>query len=137
MADAVTVRPEATLTFGEVLNRNARVLLAGAAGGALCGLLIGGGGGRMAMFLLRLTSPDRSHFLETDDGFGIGAFTADTVFLVLAMTFLGMAGGVLYVAVRLWIPVRGRPPTFATTSRVDMQRPAPLPSTPMSPSSLT
>jgi hypothetical protein len=60
--------------------------------GLLCGGLIGGVGGRLAMFILRLTSSDSLHGVETDDGFTIGSFTGATVFLVIATAFLGAFG---------------------------------------------
>lgn len=48
--------------------------------GLVTGLLIGGVGGRLAMFVLRLTSSETLHGLETDDGFIVGSFTSDTFF---------------------------------------------------------
>lgn len=48
--------------------------------GLVTGLLIGGVGGRLAMFLLRLTSSESLHGVETDDGFIIGSLTSDTFF---------------------------------------------------------
>lgn len=76
--------------------------------GALCGGLIGGVGGRLAMFALRITSEDSLHGMETDDGFIIGSFTADTAFLVVATTFLGALGGLFYMGVRPWLTERFR-----------------------------
>ena len=43
--------------------------------GLVCGALIGGVGGRLAMFVLRVTSDGSLHGLQTDDDFTIGKFT--------------------------------------------------------------
>ncbi len=86
----------------------ARNLGAGIAGGALAGLLAGGIGGRLAMFILRLTSAPELHGLLTDDGFTIGSFTSETAFLLAFTTFFGVAGGLLYLVVRPWFPARRR-----------------------------
>jgi hypothetical protein len=80
--------------------------------GAVCGGLIGGVGGRLAMLILRLTSDDSLHGMKTDDDFTIGSFTGETVFLLLLTTFAGTLGGVLYVGVREWLPERWRPILF-------------------------
>ncbi len=77
--------------------------------GFFCGALIGGAGGRLAMFVLRLTSDDSVRGLETDDEFTIGEFTLDTVFLVVFAAALGAVGGLLYMAGREWLPRRARP----------------------------
>lgn len=89
--------------------RSARWLAAGVIGGFTTGALIGGLGGRVAMFVLRLTSSPTLHGLETDDGFTIGIVSAATLFLVLITAFLGVLGGILYLAVRGWLPERWRP----------------------------
>jgi len=47
-------------------------VLVGAASGAIAGALVGGIGGRLAMLLLRLTSPDAVTGMISDDGFEIG-----------------------------------------------------------------
>ena len=75
-------------------------VLAGAAAGAIAGALVGGVGGRLAMLLLRLTSPDAVIGMTSDDGFEIGVVTFDTAQLVLAMATLGGLNGVLYAAFR-------------------------------------
>lgn len=85
-----------------------RGMLAGLIGGAL----VGGGGGRLAMFVLRLTSSDSVRGLDTDDGFTIGAFTGATLSLVVFTALLGALGGLLYLVVRPWLPPRGRPLVF-------------------------
>src|SRR6266511_532645 len=80
--------------------------------GALCGGLIGGVGGRLAMLVLRVTSDDSLHGMETDDDFTIGSFTGATVFLELLTLFAGAVGGLIYIGVREWLPARWRPILF-------------------------
>jgi hypothetical protein len=84
-------------------------LAVGAAVGLVAGALIGGVCGRAAMLILRLTSPSSVRGIESDDGFEIGAFTGDTLFLVALTTFAGAFLGAAYVAVRRWLPGSGRP----------------------------
>lgn len=86
----------------------ARVLSVGVGVGFLAGLLIGGIGGRLAMFVLRLTSDPALHGALTDDDFTIGVISGATFFLLGATAFAGALGGVLYLAVRGWIPERAR-----------------------------
>ena len=57
-------------------------LASGVTGGFVCGLLIGGVGGRLAMFVLRLTSDPSLRGARTDDDFIIGVFTSQTLFLL-------------------------------------------------------
>src|SRR5687767_6116058 len=78
----------------------------GIVAGLICGAIIGGIGGRLAMFVLRLTSDDSLRGLETDDEFIIGSFTSSTFFLIFLTTIAGFAGGLLYLAVRDWLPRR-------------------------------
>jgi hypothetical protein len=85
---------------------------AGVTGGFVAGLLIGGVGGRLAMLILRLTSRSALRGLPTDDGFTIGRVSAQTLFLLGVTAGLGIAGGVLYVVVRRWIPVAWRVPAM-------------------------
>lgn len=81
-----------------------RWLLLGGAAGALSGFLVGGVGGRLAMFLLRFTSSDSVRGVESDDGFTIGRFSTDTIFLLLFTTFLGLIVGIVCVALRSQLP---------------------------------
>ena len=83
-------------------------------GGLVAGLLIGGVGGRLAMFVLRLTSSDTVVGLESDDGFTIGQFSSDTFFLVILAGAVGVAGSLLYGLVRVWLPERYRAAAFGT-----------------------
>lgn len=82
----------------------ARRLGAAVWAGVLSGALIGGVGGRLAMFVLRLTSDPSLRGRETDDGFIIGSFTSDTGFLVLVATAIGMLAGVAYLVLRNLMP---------------------------------
>jgi hypothetical protein len=77
--------------------------------GFLTGLVVGGGLGRVAMFILRLTSDESLRGLKTDDDFTIGRFSADTFFLLGFCGLLGMVAAVVYVAVRGAFPGRWRP----------------------------
>jgi hypothetical protein len=91
----------------------ARFLGAGIGSGFLAGLLIGGVGGRLAMFVLRLTSDPDLKGLTTDDGFTVGVFSDETAFLLFFAAITGAIGGAIYLAVRAWIPRRLRPWTAA------------------------
>jgi hypothetical protein len=83
-------------------------LASGVSSGFLAGLLIGGVGGRLAMFLLRLTSDPALRGAKTDDGFTIGVFSTETLFLLGVTAGLGILGGLFYLIVRGWIPVPWR-----------------------------
>jgi hypothetical protein len=60
------------------------------------------------MGILRVTSDPSLVGLETDDGFKIGIVSGSTLFLVLFCTALGLIGGVVYLAVRSWLPDANR-----------------------------
>lgn len=79
----------------------------------MVGALIGGVGGRIAMFVLRLTSDDRLRGQLTDDQFEIGLISFATGFLVLFCSVLGSGGAVAYAVLRRWVPPRGRVPASA------------------------
>jgi hypothetical protein len=93
-------------------------VLVGAGLGAIAGFLVGGVGGRLAMLLLRLTSPDVVAGVISDDGFEIGVVSARTLQLFLAVTMLGAGAGITYAAVRGAIPRRLRVPAWATFTGV-------------------
>lgn len=88
-------------------------VLVGSGAGAIAGFVVGGIGGRLAMLLLRLTSPEYVIGVTSDDGFTIGDVTARTFQLMFAMTALGAINGVLYATVRSAIPGRLRLPLWA------------------------
>ena len=100
-----------------------RRLSAAIVGGFLAGVLVGGVGGRIAMLILRLTSTPAVRGLESDDGFVIGQFSAATVFLLMVTAVLGAAGGLVYLAVRTWIPSRWRAAVAAVVSGAIARRP--------------
>jgi hypothetical protein len=106
-------RPATGETLGTDLRAVTWWVLVGAAAGAIAGGVVGGIGGRLAMLLLRLTSPDDVLGLTSDDGFEIGVVTFDTLQLVLAMAMLGGINGVLYAAFRGAIPPRARLPLWS------------------------
>ena len=95
-------------SWQEDLATSARRMSAVVIGGLVSGVVIGGVGGRLAMLVLRITSDDSLHGLETDDGFVIGEITGATLFLVLATAALGILGALFYTAVRGWLPERRR-----------------------------
>jgi hypothetical protein len=68
------------------------------------GATVGGIGGRLAMLVLRVTSDPSLAGMKTDDGFIIGRFSPDTMFLLVFTSVLGVLGGILYLAVRPWLP---------------------------------
>ena len=106
----------AAVTTGPPLRADAKAvvwgLLVGAAAGAIAGFVVGGVGGRLAMLLLRLTSPDSVIGVTSDDGFEIGRITADTLELFVITTFFGAVSGLLYAVFRGAIPARLRLPLW-------------------------
>src|SRR6266542_5585388 len=73
---ATEVRPKPwRAVYGDALT----ALSPGVLAGSLCGAVIGGVGGRLAMLFLRITSRPSLHVLETDDGLTICPFTEATV----------------------------------------------------------
>lgn len=90
------------------LVRSGRWLASGIFAGYFLGALIGGVGGRIAMFVLRRTSSPSLIGIPTDDGFTIGVVSSETLFLLFVTAGLGLLGGLFYLSVRPWLPVRGR-----------------------------
>jgi hypothetical protein len=82
------------------------------------GALIGGLGGRIAMLVLRLTSDESLHGVETDDGFTIGVVSSQTTVLVVITAVLGTVGGLAYLLVRTWLPPGRRAFAFAALTGV-------------------
>lgn len=82
----------------------------GAASGGLGGLLAGGVGGRVAMFVLRLTSDHSVRGIQSDDGFTIGRFDPlSTMNLLFVTTIMGAIVGLIVIAGRPFLPRRGMP----------------------------
>ena len=105
-------------TLRNDLTAAARPVAAVTVAGALTGAVIGGIGGRLAMFILRLTSDPALRGLNTDDDFTIGIFSGATLFLVIFTTLLGIIGGLVYLVIRGWLPERGRPWLFGTLTGI-------------------
>ncbi len=99
MTDPLALPPRGS-DFSSSLAFVWRWLLLGGATGAVSGFLIGGVGGRLAMFVLRLTSSDSVRGVESDDGFTIGRFSGETGFLLAITTALGMIVGIACVVLR-------------------------------------
>lgn len=72
--------------------------------GGPAGMLVVGVGSRLAMLLLRVTSPETVRGVESDDGFIIGRFTLGGSFaLVQIGAFVGVLGAALYLLIRPWL----------------------------------
>lgn len=82
---------------------------AAALGGMIAGFAVGGIGGRLAMFVLRLTSDARVVGVQSDDDFTIGQISSASFFLILATTLFGTLLAFGYLFVRRWLPERQRP----------------------------
>lgn len=82
----------------------AQFLARGMWAGLFAGLLINGIGGRLAMFVLRLTLDDSLRGSETDDRFIIGRFSGDTIFLLGLGAVTGALGGLIYLDMREGLP---------------------------------
>lgn len=86
----------------------------GAAAGGIGGLLAGGVGGRLAMLLLRFTSPESLTGVETDDGFEVGQFTVSgTLNLLVGMSVLGSIVGIFVILSKAFLPFRWVTPAWA------------------------
>src|SRR5438445_2427353 len=64
------------------------------------GVVVAGVGSRLAMLLLRLTSPEHVHGLVSDDGFVIGRVTLSGTYNLL---LIGAAAGVIGAAAYTWV----------------------------------
>ena len=82
---------------------------AAALGGLSAGFLVGGLGGRMAMFILRVTSDASVIGIQSDDDFTIGRISTDSIFLIGATTLIGTLLAFAYLLVRRWLPEGQRP----------------------------
>ena len=68
------------------------------------GVLVAGVGSRLAMLMLRLTSPDAVVGVTSDDGFEIGRFTlGGTYSLLMLGAGVGVIGAAAYRAVQPWL----------------------------------
>lgn len=87
--------------------------------GVTTGVLVVGVGSRLAMLLLRLTSPETVVGVTSDDGFEIGRFTfSGTYNLLMLGAAVGVIGAAAYRAVAPWLlgPVWFRRTTVAAGS---------------------
>jgi hypothetical protein len=84
----------------------------GVIAGAIAGLVVAGPALRAYMFVVRIASPDSMTGLSTDDGFTIGAVTADTVGFVLQVGALSAVVGGAYAIVRMVLAPRVAAPLF-------------------------
>ena len=111
MEASPTVAPLRLSVGGTVRDVGWRMLV-GASAGVVAGFVVGGVGGRLAMLLLRLTSPETVVGVISDDGFEIGVVSLETVNLLGATTAAGCVVGALYAAARGAIPPRLRVPLW-------------------------
>jgi hypothetical protein len=84
------------------------VVTIGLLAGAVAGFLAGGVGSRLAMRAVTILAGPEHRGELTEAQARVGEVTTEgTAFLLFAGTFLGLGGGLLYVAVRRWLPGRG------------------------------
>lgn len=82
---------------------------------AIAGFFGAGIGGRLAMFMLRVTSGPEVMGLQSDDDFEIGQVTLLSIPLILALTaFTTLTVGPMHALARGWVPAPMRPAVFAT-----------------------
>jgi hypothetical protein len=91
-----------------------RVAGAGVLAGLVAGAVVAGVGSRVVMKVVALVAGPDAHGALTANGNRVGDFTGDTLFLVAFGAALGSFGGLVYVALRPWLPGagRGRGPLF-------------------------
>lgn len=88
-------------TYAAELGELLRVIVVA---GAATGIVVGGVGSRLAMYVLRLTSPDSVVGVESDDGFTIGEFTLFGSYNLLMLgAAVGIVGAAAYVLVSPWL----------------------------------
>jgi hypothetical protein len=102
MSDTRTERrPTAGVTVTMRIVETMRVLIVA---GVVAGALMVGVGSRLAMLLLRVTSPDRVVGVESDDGFTIGRVTVGGTYnLLLIGAAVGIIGAGVYRLVSPWL----------------------------------
>ncbi|MGD9958794.1 hypothetical protein [Nocardioides sp.] len=72
--------------------------------GVPLGIIVAGLGSRLAMYVLRVTSPDAVVGTVSDDGFVIGQVTAGGTYQLVSLgAALGLIGAAAYVAVAPWL----------------------------------
>jgi hypothetical protein len=76
--------------------------------GAVVGLVVAGGGSRLAMGLIALADDREDFGSVTGSGAFVGEITfGGTVAVLITGVGLGIVGAVVYVALRAWLPRRG------------------------------
>lgn len=85
-----------------------RAMGIGVTAGLVAGFVAGGIGSRLAMKVVALIAGPDAQGRITENGSTIGAFTSETLFLLFFGATLGTFGGLLYMALRPWLPVAGR-----------------------------
>jgi hypothetical protein len=94
-------RPGGVPTYGQELCELLRIAVVA---GVSIGILVIGPGSRLAMFVLRVTSPGSVVGMESDDGFEIGRFTLSGSYQLLALgAAVGVIGALGYIAVAPWL----------------------------------
>jgi hypothetical protein len=84
-----------------------RSLIAALGVGALVGLVVAGGGARLAMRLVALADDREDFGAITGSGAFVGEITlGGTVAVLLTGLALGIVGACVYVALRPWLPAR-------------------------------
>ena len=81
-------------------------LAAAVTGGVAAGLAIAGAGGRLAMRLMAVTSPDaaQGRLTEADETVGRITTGGSVGFVIFTALFFGLATGVIYLLIRRWLP---------------------------------
>ncbi len=73
-------------------------------GGIPYGVVVAGLGSRLAMYVLRVTSPESVNGRISDDGFVIGRFTASGTYNLMVLgAFVGVLGAATYLMVNPWL----------------------------------
>ena len=86
----------------------ARSIVIGGLAGFVAGLIAGGIGSRIAMRISAIAAGDRFQGRETEFGANVGEITAGgTIELVFFGGFVGVYGGVIYMAMRRWLADAG------------------------------
>jgi len=87
------------------LRRTARIIGVGAAAGLVAGFIAGGVGSRLAMRVVAVVADSRFDGVLTENGEVVGEITiGGTAFLFVFGSVIGLLGGIVYVAVRPWLP---------------------------------
>jgi hypothetical protein len=94
-------QPDASRELFPSIVEEIRVLIVA---GVLYGAVVAGLGSRLAMLLLRITSPDSINGRQSDDDFTIGTFTIGGTYNLLVLgALVGMLGAGTYRLVRPWL----------------------------------